>query len=177
MQRVIEVSLTGHDRPFRLDETAYEALSRYLDSARARISDEQDRDEVVDDLERSIGEKLVVVVGASPGDRVVRAEAMSTVLADVGDIPSASREAPSPAVNHDPRRGRRLFRVREGQQFSGVCTGLSMYSGIGLDWVRTIFVLAAIFTGGIFLIVYLVMSFMIPIVATREDYLAAQPGA
>jgi phage shock protein PspC (stress-responsive transcriptional regulator) len=61
-----------------------------------------------------------------------------------------------------------LQRVREGQKFAGVCTGLAAYSEIDVAWVRVIFVLGTIFTGGLLLLVYLAMAFILPISATGE---------
>ena len=70
-----------------------------------------------------------------------------------------------------PRR-RRLHRIREGETIFGVCNGLAEYADLAVDWVRTIFIFAALLTAGLFIIVYIAMAFILPIEATRE----AKPG-
>lgn len=58
MHRVIDISLSGHPDPYRLHEDAYATLTRYLERARSRLTDDPDREEVIGDLELSSGEKL-----------------------------------------------------------------------------------------------------------------------
>ena len=65
-------------------------------------------------------------------------------------------------------RRRRLTRVREGQMIAGVCTGMAAFSEIRVDWVRTIFVLAALVTAGFFVVVYIAMAFILPVVEAPE---------
>lgn len=181
MQKVIDISLSGHPQPFRLHEDAFNTLGQYLDQARARIADEEDRAEVADDLERSIGEKLSAL---SPSEaHVFSQNDIDAVLRTVGDVDAdvkatpASAPASAPAPTQAmPRRGRRLFRIREGQNFAGVCQGLAVYTDVDVSWVRTIFVLLALVTAGGFLLVYLAMVLILPVVGTREEFLAAQPA-
>ncbi len=68
-----------------------------------------------------------------------------------------------------PRR-RRLYRIRQGQQIAGVCTGVAAYSDIRIDWVRAVFVLLTLGTAGLFALVYLVMAFVLPVAATPEAW-------
>lgn len=173
MNKVILIDLDGQDHPFRIHEDAYDALSAYLDRARAGLTHDPDRAEVVGDLERSIGAKLTDRLGAS--DRIVTGADIEAVLADVGPV-GAGDERPAQAASERPRGRRRLARIREGQDIAGVCTGLSAYSEIDLGWVRTIFFFAILLTGGLFLVVYVVMAFVLPVVPTREAWIAEQDG-
>lgn len=182
MQRVITVGLTGHDRQFRLHEDAYDALRQYLVQAGARLGDDPDRAEVIGDLERSIGDRLATLAG--PGDRVLEAGDIGAVLEEVGAVevggsaPAAAAQAAAPAgaaAARPPKR--RLYRIRQGQSFAGVCNGLAAYSDIDVAWVRTIFFFATLVTAGGFLLVYLVMMFVLPVVGTREEWYAAMAQA
>ena len=79
----------------------------------------------------------------------------------------------APAAGHGQGRTprhRRLYRIRDGQSIAGVCNGLSTYSDIRVDWVRSIFVLLALVTGGLFVLVYVAMMFILPVIATRADW-------
>ena len=174
MNKVIDVSLNGHADPFRLHDDAYDLLNGYLEGARSRLRDDPDHAEVIGDLERSIGEKLSARLSVEK--RVIAIADVSAVLDEIGAVDTGGSDR-TPSVAQRTGR-RRLFRVREGQQLAGVCAGLALYSDIDVAWVRTIFVLLAIFTAGVFLLVYVLAMFLLPVVATRQEYFAAQdaPG-
>lgn len=92
------------------------------------------------------------------------------VLDDVGSVGADDRQ-PTTVVAHRPRRCR-LYRIREGQQIAGVCTGLAAYSEIRIDWIRTIFFLLAVVSAGLFVLVCFVIAFVLPVVPTREAWIA-----
>ncbi len=164
MDKRIEVGLTGHPDRYALDEAAYDRLSRYLDRAGARLRDDPDRAEVVGDLERAIGDKLAALLGGER--RPITLDDIDAVLDEVGVVETGREPAGDPGQDDGPprQRVRRLRRVREGQEFAGVCTGLAAYSEIRLDWVRTIVILGTLVTGGILGVIYLVLAFALPIV-------------
>lgn len=164
MNKTIFISLTGHPRRFELDEAAHERLAGYLERAAARLSDDPDRAEVLGDLERSVGDKLGVVIGSS--GRLITTSDIDGVLEAIGAVEGGRDDGPS-GGDAQPRR-RRLQRIREGQQLAGVCTGLAAYSEIRVDWVRTLFVLGTVFTGGILGLVYIALAFILPVRSTRE---------
>jgi phage shock protein PspC (stress-responsive transcriptional regulator) len=164
MDKTISVSLSGHDEQFRVEEAGYDRLARYLERAETRLQDDPDRAEVVRDLERSIGDRLAAADG--PPDRLISATEIDDVLDAIGAVDTGRADEPEDAASQ-PRR-RRLMRIREGQQLAGVCNGLAAYSEIRVDWVRTIFVFAALVTAGLFLVVYIAMAFILPVAETRE---------
>jgi phage shock protein PspC (stress-responsive transcriptional regulator) len=169
MHRVFDISLIGHAEPFRLHDDAYELLRGYLDSARARLSDDPDQAEVIGDLERSIGEKLAPRLGADK--RVIDLDDVTAVLQEVGAVDTGTTETAA-AVGQRPRR-RRMYRIREGQEWAGVCTGLAAYAELEPNQVRWIFVGLGLVTVGLFLLVYLAAVFILPVASTREEYFAA----
>ena len=168
MQTVIQVSLSGHSKAFQLEEEAYKALQAYLERARSRLKRDPDREEVLRDLEQSIGEKL----GQSlrPDSRVISRKEIEVVLDEVGSVDTGNADvADTPQFG----RPRRLCRIEEGKWFFGVCQGLAAYSGITVDWVRSIFVIVSVFTGGIPVLIYLVLMFALPVVRTYDEYNAS----
>jgi len=170
MQTVIHVSLSGHSKTFQLDQEAYNALQAYLERARARLGRDPDYEEVLRDLEQSIGEKF----GKSlrPDSRVINRQEVEVVLTEIGAVNTGNGDAPAdppPAFG----RPRRLCRIEEGKWFFGVCQGIAAYSDIGVDWVRALFVIVSVFTGGIPILIYLVLMFALPVVHTREEYNAS----
>jgi len=168
MQKVIPISLSGHSAMFQLDEDAYNALQSYLDRARSRLKSDPDRDEVLRDLEQSIGEKLALVLRAE--NRIMNRHEVDSVLDQVGAVDAGNGDA---KVESQFDRPRRLCRIEEGQWIAGVCQGLAAYSSVAVEWVRTIFVAATVVTGGVVAVVYLVLMFALPVVRTHDDYIAS----
>jgi len=76
---------------------------------------------------------------------------------------SATADAPVPP------RGR-LERIREGQQFAGVCNGLAAYADIKVNAVRSVFLFATVLTAGGFALVYAVLAFILPVRGVRTTY-------
>lgn len=170
MHRVIEISLTGHDDPYRLDEEAFELLRQYLERARSRLSGDPDHAEVIGDLERSIGDKLA----ALPRTRssVVDVADVNAVLEEIGAVDIESGEPPAvPGTRGSVRR--RLYRIAEGQKWAGICNGLAAHAQLDVYMVRWVFAILALVTAGVFILVYVVGMFVIPVVPTRDDYVAA----
>jgi phage shock protein PspC (stress-responsive transcriptional regulator) len=50
---------------------------------------------------------------------------------------------------------------------------LSAYSDIAVEWVRAIFVVGSVFTGGALILVYLALAFVLPQVQSRAEYRAS----
>ncbi|HEY8230390.1 MAG TPA: PspC domain-containing protein [Rhodanobacteraceae bacterium] len=166
MQIVTHVSLSGHSTPFQLDEEGYQSLRSYFARARSRLKRDPDRDEILHDLEQSIGEKFVALLHSR--ERIIGAVEVDAVLRQVGTVDlDNGNSAPRPT---QPFRPRRLCRILEGKWFSGVCVGLAAYSSIDVNWVRAIFVLATIFTSGVVILVYLALMFALPVVQTHDEY-------
>jgi phage shock protein PspC (stress-responsive transcriptional regulator) len=168
MHTVRQISLSGYPGKFQLNEDAYEALAQYLERARLQLTQEADHEEVLRDLEQSIGEKLAA--RRRSADQVLALAEVNAVLAEVGPVETGSSQAPAAPAR--PRGRRRLYRIQEGQNIWGVCQGLAAYSNIPVDWVRTIFVLLSLATGGVFVLVYVILAFVMPVVPTHAAYLA-----
>jgi phage shock protein PspC (stress-responsive transcriptional regulator) len=68
---------------------------------------------------------------------------------------------------------RRLYQIREGAVISGVCKGLAAYLNIDVSIIRILFVVLSILTGGVWILIYIVMMFVIPYAQTSEQHAAA----
>ena len=99
-------------------------------------------------------------------DRLVTAADIDGVLEEIGAVDTGHDQETEEAGPHP--RARRLQRIRQGQQLAGVCNGLAAYAELRVDWVRTFFLLATVFTAGIFGLVYVALAFILPVAATRE---------
>ncbi len=151
MKKVVSISLNGI--AYQLEEAGYEELRVYLERAEARLKDSPDRAEVMADLEQAIGEKCARALG--PHKTVVSSAEISGILSEMGPVETADEkpaEAPSDAgfsgaaaasaSSAVPPPRKRLFKIREGQMWSGVCNGIAAYLGVDVTWVRIAFVAA-----------------------------------
>jgi phage shock protein PspC (stress-responsive transcriptional regulator) len=167
MEKLISVRLAGRSTEYRLDEDAYQVLQQFMDRARARLGTGSDGAKALGDLEGSIADRLTATAGDGP---VTRADIENAIAGfDLGPEP-APASAPAPAAR------RRLCRIEEDQWLAGVCTGLSAYSGIRLDWTRVLFLALTLFTGGALVLVYVALAFALPVVKTKAEFLAMQPS-
>lgn len=165
MKNLVLITLSGHTASFRAEPDAYEALRQYLDRAKRSLQADPDHEEVLRDLEQSIGEKLAARLASA--EQVLNLSDINAVLAEVGPVAGESTTA-----HTSPKGRRRLVRIQEGQDILGICQGLSAYSDIDVDWLRTIFIGLALVTGGVFILVYFAAAFFLPVIATREEYFA-----
>jgi phage shock protein PspC (stress-responsive transcriptional regulator) len=181
MQKVVTINLNGN--AYQLDESAFVALRAYLDQAEARLKDNPDRLEILADLEQAIAEKCARFLG--PNKTVVSAAEMDQVVKEMGPVegPEAAPSASSgPAADagqpRTERAGpRRLFRIREGAKFMGVCNGIAAYLHVDAVIVRIVFIALVFVTLGWALLGYWVLSLVIPEAQTADDRAAARGEA
>jgi len=133
--------------------------------------------EIIRDLEQSIGEKFASFL--NPNKSVISGEEVESVLKEVGNVDTGEGEpdAGSETAGASETRHRRLYRIKEGQKIAGVCTGLAAYADLEVDIVRTIFVLLAVFSVGIFVLIYVAMMFLMPVAYTLEQQAEARGAA
>jgi phage shock protein PspC (stress-responsive transcriptional regulator) len=178
MQKVVSISLNGI--AYQLEEPGYNQLRVYLERAEARLADSPDRTEVMNDLEQAIGEKCARVL--SPHKTVVNEAEVAKILEEMGPVESAEEkaagagaegapESASPHVGTQPRK--RLFNIREGAMWAGVCNGIAAYINVDVTWVRIAFALITIFSWGGMILVYIALAFIVPTANTPEDRAAA----
>lgn len=172
MNKVVTVNLNG--KAYQLDEDGYNALRDYLSRAEARLQSSADKREVIADLEQAVADKCASSLG--PHKNVVTGDEILRILNEIGPVQidgeQVKIETQPPASNQMTSRShrRRLYRLREGAKWSGVCTGLAAYADIDLTLVRVAVVLATIFSGFFLgLVVYIAMTFIVPMAYTAAE--------
>ena len=177
MQKVVSISLNGNS--YQLEEPGYELLRNYLERAEARLKDSPDRAEVMADLEQAMGEKCRGTLG--PHKTVVSTIEVERIISEMGPVESADANATEPAgdgaaaaadSSFGPLPRKRLYKIREGAMWGGVCNGLAAYMGLDVTWVRIGVVVLTLFTG-VTLLIYLAMLIIVPYADTAEDRAAA----
>lgn len=173
MERVVTINLNGNS--YQLEEPAYDALRSYLARAEAALAANPDKAEIIRDLEQAIADKCTVHLG--PGKNVVNAAEMARVLEEMGPVEgegaASSEDAPRAehGANDGPRR--RLYRIKDGANIAGVSTGMAAFFDIDVNIIRLLWIVAALFTSGAAILVYIAMMFLVPSAHTSAEWAAA----
>jgi phage shock protein PspC (stress-responsive transcriptional regulator) len=189
MRKVTTINLNNN--AYQIDEDGYDALRAYLDNAARALSNNPDREEILADLEQAIADKCRLTLGAHK--TVVGGAEIERILKEMGPVAGGEESAAGngtgagAASGANPGSGgsatagagsgfqpRRLYRVSEGMQWAGICTGLAAYAGIDVGLVRLAVVLITVFTGFFpGLIIYGALAFILPIATTSQEMAAA----
>jgi phage shock protein PspC (stress-responsive transcriptional regulator) len=179
MNKVITINLDGI--AYQLEEGGYDALRAYLETATARLQSNPDRDEILSDIERALGEKFRALLGSHK--TVVVAKEVAAAILELGPIEADPGEAAEPAASgpgagageQKPSSGgtpRRLYRIYDGAMVSGVCNGIATYVNVDPTLVRLAFVLLTV-AGGAGVVIYAVMAIVVPEAHSPEEKAAA----
>jgi phage shock protein PspC (stress-responsive transcriptional regulator) len=73
-------------------------------------------------------------------------------------------------------RARRLYRLTEGSHVAGVCAGLAAFSEVDVGLIRFLFLISTMFSGGVLILGYAVLAFVMPMARTDAEVAAAHGG-
>lgn len=182
MKKTLTINLNG--TVFHIDEDAYELLRVYLDNLRNYFKHTQGGHEIVQDMESRIAEifqeylqsdgqvitierveQLIQRLG-QPEDLAMDADGISNEEQGAG-----SRQANDETVSNKHTR-KRLLRDMSDRQLGGVCSGIAAYLEVDPTWVRIAFILLALFTKIIpILIIYFILQAILPPAYSATDRL------
>ncbi len=176
MNKTFNINLGGY--PFAIDEDAFEYIQNYLDTIRRHFSASEGCDEILYDIEARMAELFQEHL---KGRAIITMKEIDEVIMIMGKPEDFGAE-PMTESSHSARTGKtssrvgtgkRLFRDPDDKKLGGVCSGIAAYFGIEDPlWLRIIFVLTALFSGGFIFLLYLVCWFLVPEAATAGDKLA-----
>lgn len=179
-----------------IDDDAAEVLRNYLDELRRHFGDNPSTDEVMNDIEMRLWE--IFNEHKRYGMQVVSMREVEEAIAilgkvdDFGTIEGDTTENENKATEasaqpDEPASGsgsqeysekefirKKLFRNPDDKVIGGVASGLATYLDIQSVWARILFVLFFLFSGGIVLIIYLVLWIVIPQARTTAQRLEMQ---
>ena len=163
MKKTLTVNLNSI--VFNIDDDAYEVLSKYLSDIASHFSSDEEKDEIMADIEARIAELF--------GERLQRNKEVIT-MNDVHEIiavmgnPNQFSSVENEEINQETadtsksetkkKRQRRFYRDPENAVFGGVCGGLAAYFNLDVTVVRialvgiTLLSSIALVGGGLFLI-------------------------
>lgn len=173
MNKTVNINLAGVF--FHIDEDAYLKLSRYLEAIKRSFTDSQGRSEIISDIEARIAELFSEriqnekqVVGIKLVDEVI------TIMGQPEDYlvdDEIFEDEPQPRQSYSSRTTKKLFRDTDNSYIGGVAAGLSHYFGIDAIWMRLLWILLTIGSGGTFILIYLIFWALVPEAVTTAEKL------
>ena len=162
MKKTLNIGLGG--KSFIIDEDAHDRLRSYLDTFRARLTDEQGS-EVMDDIEARIAELLLSNLGS--GQQSVSLALVSEITARLG-MPDGKPEFEQAFENEKTEEKttmsnpvKKLYLDVEDRKVGGVCSGLAAYFDVDVTLIRVLF-LAGLLCGGFGFWLYLIIWIVAP---------------
>lgn len=177
MQKVISINLNGI--AYQLEEGGYGVLQAYLSRAEQELKDNPDRAEIMRDLEQAIADKCQRFLG--PHKAIVSEPEVAQIVAEMGPVTAGPEAEGAGQKTEDgtkqngdgPATAKRLYRLPEGAMLAGVCNGLAAYLQVDVTLVRIGFVVLALLTKGVGILVYVALMFVMPEATTAEARAAA----
>jgi phage shock protein PspC (stress-responsive transcriptional regulator) len=188
MRKVTTINLNNN--AYQIDEDGFEVLRAYLDHAARALTGNPDREEILADLEQAIADKCGLAMG--PHKSVVSKVEIERIIKEMGPVAGGDAGnandgttnagtagaqtgyADQPSYASSNARPRRMYRIREGGMWAGVCNGLAAYIGVDVVWLRLAVVLLVLATGFFpGFVIYIAMIFIVPVAVTPEEISAA----
>jgi phage shock protein PspC (stress-responsive transcriptional regulator) len=172
MKKIININLSGRVIP--IEDSAYESLQRYIESLRRYFSNEEGRDEIINDIESRIAELMddKIRKGASAITEADVAEIISSMgsvedfeQADTEEKTSASQKSAggSSKTQADTKRAKgRLYRDSTDKFLGGVCAGIANYMNVDPAIVRLLFAIITFGGFGMGILIYILLWIILP---------------
>lgn len=163
---------------FNIEEEAYQLLQNYLVKISSQFSNEEEREEIMQDIEGRIAElfreKLTlqkeVVVEQDVFEMIEIMGSPEEYIVEGGEEPTSESSKDSSTESKSGFKGRQIYRDSENSVLGGVCSGLGAYFGIDPVAFRVLFILFTIM-GGSGILIYLILYFAIPEAKTIAEKL------
>lgn len=163
MEKVVNIHLGRSS--FLLDEPAYPALKTYLDNAKQTLKDDQDREEILTDIELAIADKLDE---ARKQSSVITLSLIQIILTQMGPVSSSAANDPAGKTVSPNETVRGLYQIPNGAIITGVCNGIAAYLGVDVKIVRILFIAFTLLTKGLGIFLYAILALMLPYADTIE---------
>jgi phage shock protein PspC (stress-responsive transcriptional regulator) len=167
MKKTQTVNIGG--QVFNIDEDAYSRLSNYLLEIEGKFLNQEEKKEIMADIEFRIGELLKARV--SPYKQVITLTDIEEVIGVMGEPQAFSGMDEEQEPGRRRTSGyRRMYRDGDHRVLGGVCSGMAAYWDIDPVLVRILF-LIAFFGFGIGFLIYLILWIVIPPARTTAQKL------
>ena len=176
MKKVININFQGRILP--IEEEAYEILKQYIETLRVYFTNEEGRDEIINDIECRVAElcdeklkKGAVCITDADIDLIIASIGRPADFeAQDGFEANATSANYNFSAEHDAQnnfgstRPKRLYRDEQNKVLGGVCSGIANYFGIEPLLVRILW----IFLIGVNILGYLILWIAVPSSSVKE---------
>jgi phage shock protein PspC (stress-responsive transcriptional regulator) len=183
MKKIININLAGRVIP--IEDAAYESLQRYIESLRQYFSNEEGRDEIINDIESRIAELMNEKI--RKGATSITEEDMEGIISSMGRVKdfeeadasdtttsssagtgygAAAGAAPGPDYKSEKKAKRaktRLYRDNTDKLLGGVCSGIANYLDMDPAMVRLLFAIITFGGFGFGFLLYIILWIILPI--------------
>ncbi|MBK6952854.1 MAG: PspC domain-containing protein [Crocinitomicaceae bacterium] len=176
MNKTISINIGGF--VFNIEEDAYQKLYHYLNTIKKNFTSEEEREEIMHDIELRIAEIFQACLSASK--QVIMDKDIEQMIEIMGrpedyvsdefNAESDKKSSSKSDSNFQNTSSKRLFRDPENETLGGVCAGLAHYTNLDVAIVRLIFVLMTIL-GGSGILIYVILWIVIPEAKSTNDKL------
>ena len=163
MNKTIDINLGGLF--FHIDEKAYAILKKYLDDLRNTFSETEGKEDILADIEARFAELLGE--RKANKDQVIEGEDIEAVIGILGQPEDYMLDDETP----NNKSQKKLFRDPNDCYIGGVASGLAHYFGVDVGWLRVIWAVLLFFSGGSFLVIYLLFWVLLPEARTTAEKL------
>ena len=173
MNKTVNINLAGIF--FHIDENAYLKLQRYLEAIKRSFTDSQGQSEIISDIEARIAELFSErvkhdkqVIGNKEVDEVI------SIMGQPEDYlvdDEIFEDEPKESYKRKSTPSKKLFRDTDNSYIGGVSSGLGHYLGIDAVWIRLIWILLTLASGGTFVLIYILFWILVPEALTTADKL------
>ncbi len=141
MKKTINAAIGGCS--FTIDDDAYNALESYLTRFRASLDNTSGSNEVMDELEMRIADLLKEKLGRR---EVVDITMTNAVIGQLGypETSEPAQEQQQYQSEWSAKPSPKLYRDPDGKKLAGVCSGLALFFGIDVVFIRVLFLIALI---------------------------------
>ncbi|MEL0318636.1 MAG: PspC domain-containing protein [Flavobacteriaceae bacterium] len=165
MNKTVNINLASTF--FHIDENAYQILERYLRKLKEGFKDTAGGEEILQDIEARIAE-LFQDLKTNP-DYVINTADVEKVIGIMGEPETVLSEED---INTSQEKiHRKLYRDPEDKYIGGIAAGLGHYFKIDATWIRLIWLFLALFSGGVFTLIYILFWILVPLAKTTGDLL------
>ncbi|WMI67720.1 PspC domain-containing protein [Mangrovimonas sp. YM274] len=173
MNKTVNINLAGIF--FHIDEDAYLKLQRYLEAIKRSFTDSQGRSEIIADIEARIAELFNERV--QHDKQVIGAKEVDEVIAIMGQPEDylvddeIFEDDPKTSYQSKSRSSKKLYRDTDNSYIGGVASGLGHYLGVDAVWIRLLWILLALGSGGTFIFIYILFWVLVPEAVTTAEKL------
>ena len=166
MNKTINVNLSG--RFFYVDEAAYALLNDYLEKLKITFQNTPGKEEILGDIEARIAELFETL--KKQENQVIGKADVESIIETLGQPEDYITEDDT-TVPPQSDLGRKLFRDPDDRYIGGVAAGLAHYFRFDVSWIRIIWAVLLFFSGGTFLIIYVLLWALVPEASTTAEKL------